>query len=102
MGMSLPAVLHRTHTELEGTNSEIALSRFTSICLLLTYFAYLYFQLVTHTELFEDDEEEEDDDEVCVRFCFTQLKLRASRSQLTYTLDVHTALATLLPPTRER
>jgi len=69
MGMSLPAVLHRTHTELEGTNSEIALSRFTSICLLLTYFAYLYFQLVTHTELFEDDEEEEDDDEVCVRFC---------------------------------
>jgi Ca2+:H+ antiporter len=65
MGMSLPAVLHRTHTELEGTTSEIALSRFTSICLLGIYFSYLYFQLVTHTELFEDNEEEdENDDEV--------------------------------------
>mmetsp|Transcript_50152 Transcript_50152/g.95806 ORF Transcript_50152/g.95806 Transcript_50152/m.95806 type:complete len:435 (-) Transcript_50152:311-1615(-) len=63
VGMSLPAVLHSTHSELHGTSSEIALSRFTSLMLLGIYGAYLYFQLVTHRELFEEEEEDDADDE---------------------------------------
>ena len=46
MGLSLPALLHFTHTELHGTDSELALSRFSSCILLLIYVAFLYFQLV--------------------------------------------------------
>lgn len=63
MGLSLPALLHFTHTELHGTASELALSRFSSTILLLIYLAFLYFQLVTHTHLYEDEEDEDDDDE---------------------------------------
>jgi len=61
ISLSVPAVLHTTHTELHGTQSEIALSRFTSCLLLGVYATFLYFQLVTHRDLF--DEEEGDDDE---------------------------------------
>merc|ERR1740138_1916846 len=63
MGISLPALLHYTHTELHGTASELALSRFSSTILLLIYLAFLYFQLVTHTHLYEDEEDDDDDDE---------------------------------------
>ena len=66
MGLSLPAVLHFTHTELHGTASELALSRFSSTILLLIYLAFLYFQLVTHTHLYEDEEDDDDDDEELV------------------------------------
>ena len=59
-------MLHTTHTELHGTQSEIALSRFTSCLLLGVYCTFLYFQLVTHRDLFdEEDDDAEDDDEVC-------------------------------------
>lgn len=34
----------------------VQVSRVSSICLLVTYFAYLYFQLKTHADLFEGDE----------------------------------------------
>merc|ERR1712216_1079196 len=63
MGLSLPALLHFTHTELHGTASELALSRFSSTILLLIYLAFLYFQLVTHTHLYEDEEDDDDDDD---------------------------------------
>ena len=66
MGLSLPAVLHFTHTELHGTASELALSRFSSTILLLIYLAFLYFQLVTHTHLYEDEEDDDDEDEELV------------------------------------
>jgi Ca2+:H+ antiporter len=65
ISLSVPAVLHTTHTELHGTQSEIALSRFTSCLLLGVYCTFLYFQLVTHRDLFdEEDDDAEDDDEV--------------------------------------
>jgi len=60
MGMSLPAILRSTHSEMHGTGSEVALSRISSVFLLCIYFAYLYFQLITHRELFEDDEDDEE------------------------------------------
>merc|ERR1712072_1625433 len=68
MGLSLPAVLHFTHTELHGTASELALSRFSSTILLLIYLAFLYFQLVTHTHLYEDEEDDDDDEELVLGF----------------------------------
>uniref|UniRef100_A0A7S0WVJ7 Vacuolar cation/proton exchanger n=1 Tax=Pyramimonas obovata TaxID=1411642 RepID=A0A7S0WVJ7_9CHLO len=61
MGMTVPATLHATHTEMSGTGSEVALSRICSVFLLITYLAYLYFQLITHRELFEDDDDDDDD-----------------------------------------
>lgn len=60
---SLPALLHFTHTELHGTASELALSRFASTILLMIYGAFLYFQLVTHTELYEDEADDDEEDE---------------------------------------
>mmetsp|Transcript_113554 Transcript_113554/g.242360 ORF Transcript_113554/g.242360 Transcript_113554/m.242360 type:complete len:231 (+) Transcript_113554:2-694(+) len=39
----------------------VAVSRWASIFLLLVYFAYLFFQLKTHSELFQDDGEEEEE-----------------------------------------
>lgn len=52
-------VLHTTHTELHGTASEIALSRFTSCLLLGVYCTFLYFQLITHRDLYEDVREQQ-------------------------------------------
>lgn len=55
MGLSLPAMLHFTHTELHGTSSELALSRFAACILLIIYLAFLYFQLMTHRDLYEEE-----------------------------------------------
>lgn len=41
--------------------SVLSLSRAASVVLLIFYLVYLYFQLKSHAELFEDDEEEEED-----------------------------------------
>lgn len=65
MTMLLPAVLHSTHTELHGDSSDVGLSRFSSVILLLMYLAYLHFQLNTHKEMFDDggaDGEDEDEE----------------------------------------
>ena len=64
MGITLPAVLLSTNVGAAG--AELSLSRFTSIVLLLVYFAFLYFQLRTHRDLFEsaDDDEEEEEKEM--------------------------------------
>jgi Ca2+:H+ antiporter len=55
MGVTLPNALHATHTELRGTVSELALSRFSATLLLIMYVVFLYFQLVSHTDFFEDE-----------------------------------------------
>ena len=51
----MPNALHATHTELHGTASELALSRFSATLLLIMYVVFLYFQLVSHTDFFEDE-----------------------------------------------
>nr|ASM90204.1 Ca2+ cation antiporter 5 [Sesuvium portulacastrum] len=45
MGITFPAVLHFTHTEVTFGKSELALSRFSSCIMLVAYASYLYFQL---------------------------------------------------------
>ena len=50
----LPSLLSETHTEVVGNQSELALSRFQSVILLLCYGLYLVFQvghLLVHSAL---------------------------------------------------
>ncbi len=63
MGVTLPNALHATHTELHGTASELALSRFSATLLLIMYVVFLYFQLVSHTDFFEDEPASTENDE---------------------------------------
>ncbi|KAK3273370.1 hypothetical protein CYMTET_18384, partial [Cymbomonas tetramitiformis] len=63
LGLSLPSALHSTHTELHGTASELMLSRISSVLLLSIYIAYLYFQLISHRELYEEEENDDDEEE---------------------------------------
>ena len=52
MGLLLPTVLHYTHTEVYFGKPELALSRFSSCIMLVTYAAYLYFQLKSQSNLY--------------------------------------------------
>lgn len=45
LGITFPAVLHFTHTELHSGESALSLSRFSSCVMLVAYASYLYFQL---------------------------------------------------------
>nr|XP_023919436.1 vacuolar cation/proton exchanger 5-like [Quercus suber] len=51
MGLLFPAVLHYTHIEVYFGKSELALSRFSSCIMLVTYAAYLFFQLKNQRNL---------------------------------------------------
>ena len=55
MGLLFPAALHATGTELQMGKSELALSRFSSIVMLVAYTAYLYFQLKSHRTLYDQE-----------------------------------------------
>ncbi|KAL3508931.1 hypothetical protein ACH5RR_028332 [Cinchona calisaya] len=59
MGLSLPAVLHVTHTELHFGKSELALSRFSSCVMLVAYGSYLFFQLTSQKSMYSPIDEEE-------------------------------------------
>lgn len=61
MGLLFPAVLHSTHTELKPGHSELMLSRFSSVVMLVAYGLYLFFQLKSHKEFYADAPEAEDD-----------------------------------------
>lgn len=63
VSMCLPAVLSATGTELHGINSEVSLSRFSSVILFSIYCSYLYFQLKSHRDLYEDEEEDDEEEE---------------------------------------
>ncbi|XP_075655262.1 vacuolar cation/proton exchanger 5-like [Castanea sativa] len=52
MGLLLPSVLHYTHTEVYFGKSELDLSRFSSCIMLVTYAAYLLFQLKSQSDLY--------------------------------------------------
>ena len=51
MGLLFPAVLHYTHSEFYFGKSELALSRFSSCIMLVTYAAYLFFQLKSQSNV---------------------------------------------------
>jgi Ca2+:H+ antiporter len=55
MGMLFPMVMTITNTETD--TDEITFSRITSIILFGLYFAFIYFQLFTHKELYESEGE---------------------------------------------
>lgn len=55
LAQALPSLLAASHTELRGGASVLTLSRVTSLVLVCLYAAFLYFQLVTHAELFDDE-----------------------------------------------
>ncbi|KAJ7514883.1 hypothetical protein O6H91_23G064500 [Diphasiastrum complanatum] len=60
MGLLFPAALHATHTELHVGSSELTLSRFSSCVMLVAYASYLFFQLKSHRQLYDDTEENEE------------------------------------------
>lgn len=57
----LPAAFHATTKVSNDESGILALSRGTSIILLVVYVLYLVFQLKTHTQFFEGEQEEEQD-----------------------------------------
>ena len=57
LAQTLPAILTASHTGLKGSRSGLALSRFTSFVMLSMYGAFLYFQLVSHKDIYDDDDE---------------------------------------------
>lgn len=57
MGILFPAVLHFTRTEVHFGKSELALSRFSSCIMLVAYASYLFFQLKSHTNLYDSVDE---------------------------------------------
>ena len=63
LAMALPTLLRASRTELRAGPSELSLSRSTAVVLLCTYGGFLYYQLVTHTHLFEEKDDDDDDDE---------------------------------------
>nr|POE93902.1 vacuolar cation/proton exchanger 5 [Quercus suber] len=70
MGLLFPAVLHYTPTEVHFGESELALSRFYSCIMIVTYAAFLFFQLKFHknpydplNEEWSQTEESSDDNE---------------------------------------
>eukprot|EP00850_Spirogloea_muscicola_P023260 SM000342S12976 [mRNA] locus=s342:58271:70155:- [translate_table: standard] len=67
-GLLLPNLLHATSTELHLGTSELELSRFAAFVILAAYCCYVYFQLVSHRELFkgpESAEDEGDEEQAC-------------------------------------
>lgn len=71
MGLTFPAVLHFTRTELHFGESELALSRFSSCIMLVVYGSYIFFQLNSQKNLYTPLNEEggqiqeiSDDDEL--------------------------------------
>nr|KAJ0188793.1 hypothetical protein LSAT_V11C900506400 [Lactuca sativa] len=72
MCLLFPAIFHFTHTELHFGKSELALSRFSSCVMLITYGAYLFLQLTTQKNSYspiteedspKEDNSDDDDDE---------------------------------------
>lgn len=52
MGLTFPAVLHFTHSEVHVGKSELSLSRFSSCIMLVAYASYLFFQLRSQHSLY--------------------------------------------------
>ena len=57
MGLTSPAVLHFTHTEVHFGKSELALSRFSGCVMLVAYASYLFFQLKSQPNLYSPIDE---------------------------------------------
>lgn len=60
MAVLFPAVLHLADVG-DESGDELMVSRFSAVILLCMYTALMFFQLVSHTELFEDDDKEDEE-----------------------------------------
>eukprot|EP00959_Pyramimonas_sp_CCMP1952_P149228 3122383-Pyramimonas_sp.AAC.2 len=61
-GLSVPSLLNATHSQMLK-DSSLSFSRYTSCLLLLIYSFFLFFQLITHRDLYEEDEETGDEED---------------------------------------
>lgn len=59
--IGLPTMYVNILKQEEEWEHMVSVSRWTSVFLLVTYCAYLYFQLATHKSLFEDESDEEEE-----------------------------------------
>ncbi|KAK2641114.1 hypothetical protein Ddye_022877 [Dipteronia dyeriana] len=67
----LPLMLRYASTSTPGifnANSTLQLSRASSIVMLLSYIAYIFFQLKTHRQIFESQEEDEEEEKAVIGF----------------------------------
>lgn len=55
MGLTFPAVLYYTHSEIHFGKSELSLSRFSSCVMLVAYVSHLFFTLKSHKDLHNPD-----------------------------------------------
>merc|ERR1719323_2885896 len=65
----------------------VKVSRWSSIFLLLTYCAYLYFQLGTHKSLFESDDDEEEEEQPDLSPCAATILLATCTVVTTFATD---------------
>ncbi|XP_074591431.1 vacuolar cation/proton exchanger 3-like [Curcuma longa] len=65
MGLTFPAVLHFTRSEVHYGKSEVALSRFSSGVMLVAYASYLFFQLRSQQNSYHPVADEEGHSEDC-------------------------------------
>lgn len=55
MGLTFPAVLYYTHSEIHYGKSELSLSRFSSCVMLAAYVSHIVFTLKSHRDLHNSD-----------------------------------------------
>ncbi|XP_057867303.1 vacuolar cation/proton exchanger 3 isoform X2 [Cryptomeria japonica] len=63
LSLMLPLAFKHSFIHGDATVSVLKLSRFTSVIMLLAYGAYLFFQLSTHRQVFDEGQETEDEEE---------------------------------------
>jgi Ca2+:H+ antiporter len=65
IALAFPMMLETTHDggESRYIDAGLTVSRSISVLLLFTYCCYIYFQLYTHTHIFEEEEGDDDDDD---------------------------------------
>jgi len=85
--IGLPTIYANILKQDEEWEHMVAVSRWSSIFLLLTYCAFLYFQLGTHRALFEDEEDEEEEEQPDLTPCFAAVLLGILTVVTTFATD---------------
>ena len=67
-GLLFPNLLHATGTELHENVSQLWLSRFAAVLMLVTYAAFIYFQVATHSHLFDSPADDDEDEQPVLGF----------------------------------
>jgi len=86
--IGLPTIYANILKQDEEWEHMVSISRWSSVFLLLTYCAYLYFQLGTHKSLFEDDAEDEEEEPPDLTPCFAAFLLACATVVTTFATDM--------------